>query len=805
MKEIKINVDNYNENSIKTIEGDNLSEVYKIYICKNKRRIDLTNKIAIMAYVNEYRNKKSNILALNITNASQGEIELPITNVISSENGVYACQIAIYGENNFLEQTAPFSLIVENNIFSKISNAAINSSDFNILSEAIKTTNEYGERLKQGTENIELQYANKLNKKMNKDDVLSMANMGQDIKEAMTGGSVAVVGVDAVDNINVKNNSLREEKLAYTPQRNFLTNGIEMYATKYQEYFDIRILSEEPILYYYDSYGKLIKNYTVSTKQYNLSNYNSLIWDLLENSIKIIPDGQNLPDKHVKLLHNSVNHLDSGVLLEYVRKHENDSLYKSENAFCYFQNPSSLYVSTKGKYIKKLWIKWDGNITLREVDRLISSQSFDEIAKDSTMSNSLNDNKNCITLEDGECFVFKYSTNKFHICKWQEFDYKKHILLLRNTDGCPIDGLFINHINNNIQLDTDINYKKIPNFLKGYIQGKKIEVLKKQNEDTVCLAHISDIHTTEYTGYQIMRGVSVLNEFIKALGVQATINSGDNIMYEKNKDDALSNSMRVQERIFNKNVFLNAIGNHDSNGWNDSQTQNFDTFINDKELYAILGQNLNDTVVWGDKVGMYYYYDVPNSNIRIITLNSNNIPYIKLEDGNIKHNPNFVYNYSQKQVDFLVKTLKESNDKHILINVHIPLLTDAEGMKANYTMPHNNNCILGILKAFKEGTSFDYTNEEEDFKINLSCNFENKGTIIGVFCGHIHYDCLINKDNINHISINCDMMDKWTDSQPDRIFNTTSQFCFDVLTINTNTKKVEMTRVGAGEDREFNY
>lgn len=172
MKEIIINVDNYNENSIKTIEGDNLSEVYKIYICKNKRRINLTNKIAIMAYVNEYGSKKSNILALNITNASQGEIELPITNVISNENGVYACQIAIYGENNFLEQTAPFSLIVENNIFSKISNSAINSSDFHILSEAIKTANEYSEKLKQGTEKIELQYASKLDLKANESDLV---------------------------------------------------------------------------------------------------------------------------------------------------------------------------------------------------------------------------------------------------------------------------------------------------------------------------------------------------------------------------------------------------------------------------------------------------------------------------------------------------------------------------------------------------------------------------------------------------------------------------------------------------------
>lgn len=213
MKEIIVNVDNYNENSIKTIEGDNLSEVYKIYICKNKRRIDLTNKIAIMAYVNEYGNKKSNILALNITNASQGEIELPITNVISSENGVYACQIAIYGENNSLEQTAPFSLIVENNIFSKISNAAINSSDFHILSEAIKTTNTYGEKLKEGTENIELQYAKKLNEKLDKDGIVTMANMSQDVKEKFTGGAVAVVGENAVNTINLRDKSISFNKM----------------------------------------------------------------------------------------------------------------------------------------------------------------------------------------------------------------------------------------------------------------------------------------------------------------------------------------------------------------------------------------------------------------------------------------------------------------------------------------------------------------------------------------------------------------------------------------------------------------
>lgn len=650
--------------------------------------------------------------------------------------------------------------------------------------------------------------SSQINNKANKNEIFTMANMGQDIKEAMTGGSVAVVGEDSVGEINLQNRSVSDDKLKHIPQINFLTNGIKLYARAYKnpDYIDIRIVSTNNILYYYgfnnsDNY----KSYTLNQTQFSLPNYSSLIWNLDNNVVEIVPDGEKIYEKYITLLHNSVSMLDGGVLLKYMNAYNIDIIYKSQGAFCYFQNPKSLYVSTKGRYTSNLWLKWGGNITLREHDNLIISDSYDNISAKLTTSNSLNNNPNCITLEDGQCFVYKYSTNEFYICRWQEFDYTQHILLLRNTDGCPVDGLLVNHINSNIKLDTEVDFKKIPKHFNEYIESKKIEVLQKQNGNTVCLAHISDIHTTEFTGYNILQGINILNEFCNTLGIQAIMNTGDTIMYENNKMDSLSNSMRVQERINNKSILLNAIGNHDSNGWDDSPVQSYDTIINDKELYAIHGLKLNDYVVWGDKLGMYYYYDVPNSNIRIITLNSCDVPYIKLEDGNIKHNPNFVYNYSQKQIDFLINTLKNSNDKHVLINAHIPLLNDSEGMVANATMPHNNECILGILKAFKDGTSYTYSNNTEDFEVNVDCNFSTSGVIIGVFGGHIHYDCLVKKDGINHISINCDLMEKWIDSQPDRNFNTTSQFCFDVLTIDTQLKKCNLTRVGVGDNREFTY
>ena len=52
-------------------------------------------------------------------------------------------------------------------------------------------------------EQTEINFSSQLEHKANKNEVFSMANMGQDIKEAMTGGSVAVVGKNAINNINI--------------------------------------------------------------------------------------------------------------------------------------------------------------------------------------------------------------------------------------------------------------------------------------------------------------------------------------------------------------------------------------------------------------------------------------------------------------------------------------------------------------------------------------------------------------------------------------------------------------------------
>lgn len=69
-------------------------------------------------------------------------------------------------------------------------------------------------------------WVSQLNNKIAKGQV-TMSDLSQEIKEAFTGGAVAVVGVGAVDTVNVKNGAITIEKIAFTAEdllANYLTD-----------------------------------------------------------------------------------------------------------------------------------------------------------------------------------------------------------------------------------------------------------------------------------------------------------------------------------------------------------------------------------------------------------------------------------------------------------------------------------------------------------------------------------------------------------------------------------------------------
>lgn len=138
MKEIYINADDYNSDSIRTIQGNNNAEEYKIYLQYDNEKIDLTNKTVNLAFLKVGSTDGDIIENLNITDPVNGEITLKITNKLTRKNGTYSCQLAILGEGDFLEHTATFTLTVENNIFSDITKAIADSKDFTYLERILE-------------------------------------------------------------------------------------------------------------------------------------------------------------------------------------------------------------------------------------------------------------------------------------------------------------------------------------------------------------------------------------------------------------------------------------------------------------------------------------------------------------------------------------------------------------------------------------------------------------------------------------------------------------------------------------------
>ena len=69
--------------------------------------------------------------------------------------------------------------------------------------------------LKEISEHLDNKVRELNDKKLNKTDVLSMINMGQDVKEAMTGGSVAVVGKNTVLTENIVDKQVTKAKTSF--------------------------------------------------------------------------------------------------------------------------------------------------------------------------------------------------------------------------------------------------------------------------------------------------------------------------------------------------------------------------------------------------------------------------------------------------------------------------------------------------------------------------------------------------------------------------------------------------------------
>lgn len=145
--QVFIDVNGNSKGTVITTQSDNLTDVHDLIIVKKKARYNLTNKIIKMVAVHESE-LMGDIFSLDVNNAVEGEISLPITSELTRKDGLLNCQIGIFGENGFLENTARFSIFVKHNLFNSFLDILNEKFDFGIIGQALEKADNFNNELK---------------------------------------------------------------------------------------------------------------------------------------------------------------------------------------------------------------------------------------------------------------------------------------------------------------------------------------------------------------------------------------------------------------------------------------------------------------------------------------------------------------------------------------------------------------------------------------------------------------------------------------------------------------------------------
>ena len=199
---------------------------------------------------------------------------------------------------------------------------------------------------------------------------------------------------------------------------------------------------------------------------------------------------------------------------------------------------------------------------------------------------------------------------------------------------------------------------------------------------------------------------------------------------------------------------------------------------------------------------LYFYKDLPNKKVRVIGLNSSDMPWTTDTQGNYVHNRLEEAGFSVTQLKWLADVALKlpDNSWQVVFFFHHPLSTGTF---------YNAQALIDIIKAFKNGSSVVINRSDiDDMQIvGLKADFttQGAGTVIGVFNGHYHADSQdLTTLNGTPIVVTDASLSNSIGEQLERR-NTPNEDCWETISIDTNARTIHCYRFGRGSDREFNY
>lgn len=318
-------------------------------------------------------------------------------------------------------------------------------------------------------------------------------------------------------------------------------------------------------------------------------------------------------------------------------------------------------------------------------------------------------------------------------------------------------------------------------FDNGYISDK-ISTLNSYyalSKNLVKFGWITDTHMLKNAGmsFKLMKYLGSHSE-----SVPFVVFGGDVVGDITDETDITKQAIEWIDYMddYGKDKVLQCRGNHDYLGAIPGEE---DARLN---LAARFNYVMGNQTMAGNDDNMYYFYDVPNRNTRIIIVDN----YIGSATGGAPQ-------FNQTEIDWILGTALNCSGKNIVFISH----TSADSTLRGYTS--NMDPLQLIMDALKTKSNLNTTSAgltlQHDFTADTN-------TFVCCLCGHGHDDeSHVDSDGVLTIMTNCDADAVSSIAGYDRTVGTVNEQCFDIATIDTEHKKIYLTRIGAGSDREFSY
>ena len=347
-------------------------------------------------------------------------------------------------------------------------------------------------------------------------------------------------------------------------------------------------------------------------------------------------------------------------------------------------------------------------------------------------------------------------------------------------------------------------------FENKYLERKVDEVRDAMScRNGICFGFLTDIHISECLPSEDSNSTAgnsgyspyLLKYVMDRLDIPFVLFGGDvPVVRTASWDDILGSGARWQEmmEIIGSEKVFQTRGNHDYLGFAGLNSTTV-SHSSPSFVYPIImgGKHVYD--VRSPEGKMYYYFDVDNTNLRVVVL----------DDYGDRDTPTAISGVScigQTQYDWLLNEALGCNNRDIILLSHQtadPVLNkEMPDVDANRLVLHE------ILSAFVNKRILDYTSTDNYGTVAVKKDFTNNtNTFICHLSGHNHVDQTLNTDGVLSIGHTSDCYSGYRPegNHMGRTPGIITEHAISLFCVDFDSNTIKMIRIGAGENKVWHY